>query len=179
MGTKGGHQAYRSIPSLVALGNAAGKNLWICVPFGANDAWVTAMAAYIDANLDEDLHCYVEYSNEIWNGQFKQYKQNDAAAKAEVAAGENTLNDGGRDTNVPEDIMSATSRNVWKGSHGLRSSSSLSGADGPHRSRSRASSCVPGTHAPGASSNSSAARRSARPSARRPPAPAPPAAAAT
>ena len=43
---------------------------------------------------------YVEYSNEVWNGQFKQYKQNDAAAKAEVAAGENTLNDGGRDTNV-------------------------------------------------------------------------------
>jgi hypothetical protein len=49
--------------------------------------------------LRPDLHCYVEYSNEVWNGQFKQQRQNFDAAKREVAAGDTTLTNNGADRN--------------------------------------------------------------------------------
>ena len=84
----------------IELGNRTNKDIWICVPALADDDFIRQLGALVREKLEPGRACYVEYSNEVWNGQFKQYKQNDAAAKAEVAAGENTLNDGGRDTNV-------------------------------------------------------------------------------
>jgi hypothetical protein len=83
----------------IELGNTANKDIWLNVPALADDDYVTQLGALVREKLKPDLHCYVEYSNEVWNGQFKQFHQNQAAAEAEVAAGEKTLNDGGRDTN--------------------------------------------------------------------------------
>jgi hypothetical protein len=83
----------------IALGNLTGKDIWLHVPVGADDDFLEQLAALVKSRLNPGINCYVEYSNEIWNGQFTQCKANFALAKAEVAAGENTLNDGGKETN--------------------------------------------------------------------------------
>lgn len=83
----------------VELGNVAGKDVWLNVPALADDDFVRQLGALVRERLRPDLNCYVEYSNEVWNGMFQQFKQNQAAAEAEVAAGESTLNDGGKDNN--------------------------------------------------------------------------------
>lgn len=52
--------------------NNLNSHLWICVPHQADDNYVTQMATLIKSRLKQNLHCYVEYSNETWNGQFQQ-----------------------------------------------------------------------------------------------------------
>jgi hypothetical protein len=84
----------------IELGNKMDKDIWLCVPALADDDFVRQLGALITQKLKPGRVAYIEYSNEVWNGQFKQFKQNEAAAKAEVEAGDTTLNDGGRDTNV-------------------------------------------------------------------------------
>jgi hypothetical protein len=93
-GTNGG-----PIEWAIQLGNLTGKDIWLNVPALADDDYVTQLGALVREKLKPQLHCYVEYSNEVWNGQFKQFKQNLELAKAEVAAGEKTLNDNGADQN--------------------------------------------------------------------------------
>lgn len=83
----------------IALGNLTGKDIWLHVPIGADDEFLDKLAQLVKAELKPGVNCYIEYSNEIWNGTFTQCKANFALAKAEVAAGENTLNDGGTETN--------------------------------------------------------------------------------
>jgi hypothetical protein len=84
----------------IELGNKLNKDIWINVPALADDDFVTQLGALVREKLKPGIHCYVEYSNEVWNGQFKQFSQNFEAAKAEVAAGDQTLNDGGADKNA-------------------------------------------------------------------------------
>ena len=84
----------------IDLGNRMGRDIWLNVPALADDDFIRQLGALIKSKLKPGRVAYVEYSNEVWNGQFKQFKQNEAAAKAEVAAGDTTLNDGGRDRNV-------------------------------------------------------------------------------
>ena len=84
----------------IEIGNRTGKDIWLCVPALADDDFVVQLGKLVREKLNPELHCYIEYSNEVWNGQFKQFRQNQDAAKAEVAAGDTTLNDGGKDTNV-------------------------------------------------------------------------------
>jgi hypothetical protein len=92
--SKGGPYEYA-----IVLGNMTKKDIWLNVPALADDDFVTQLAALVREKLDPSLHCYVEYSNEVWNGQFKQFAQNLEAAQAAVAAGDTTLTDGGKDTN--------------------------------------------------------------------------------
>jgi hypothetical protein len=93
-GTNGG-----PVEWAIQLGNLTGKDIWLNVPALADDDYVTQLGALVREKLKPELHCYVEYSNEVWNGQFKQFQQNLDLAKAEVAAGEKTLSDGGADKN--------------------------------------------------------------------------------
>lgn len=55
----------------VHLANEAKRDAWIHIPHGANDAYVTALAEYIKANLDPRLKWWVELSNEPWNDTFQ------------------------------------------------------------------------------------------------------------
>lgn len=55
-------------------------NPWFNVPHGANDRYVREMAYLIKERLGPDRKFYVEYSNEVWNTIFPQYKY--AAAEA-------------------------------------------------------------------------------------------------
>lgn len=52
--------------------NALNAHMWVCVPHQADDNYVTQMATLIKSRLNSSLHCYIEYSNELWNGQFQQ-----------------------------------------------------------------------------------------------------------
>jgi hypothetical protein len=92
--TRGGPYEYA-----IELGNRMDKDIWLNIPALADDDFITQLGQLVRAKLKPSLHCYVEYSNEVWNGQFKQFRQNFDAAKAQVAAGDKTLNDGGADTN--------------------------------------------------------------------------------
>ena len=73
---KGGPYEYA-----IELGNRTGKDIYINIPALADDDHVQKLGALIRAKLKPELNCFIEYSNEVWNGQFQQYKQNFEAAK--------------------------------------------------------------------------------------------------
>lgn len=102
---------------VIQLCNETGKDGYINVPEKATDDYITHLANLIkygsDANgnvytsvqsnpahapLNSNLHLYIEYSNEVWNGSFQQMHDNHDAAVAEVNAGNSPLNYDG-DTN--------------------------------------------------------------------------------
>lgn len=58
---------------VIALANATGIDPWICVPHRASDDYVRKLAALFAQDLDRKLKLHVEYSNEVWNGQFDQH----------------------------------------------------------------------------------------------------------
>ena len=102
----------------VLLCNETGKDMWICIPAGATDAYITNVANLIAFGsdgtnpygspqakpvyppLNSNLKVYVEFSNEVWNtaGAFTQSGTNHDAAVSEVNAGGSPLNFDG-DTN--------------------------------------------------------------------------------
>jgi hypothetical protein len=100
----------------VQLCNETNTDMWINIPVGATDAYVTNVAnliaygsdgtnPYTSAQaspayppLNPALRVYVEFSNEVWNTGFVQAATNHASAQAEVAAGGSPLNFDG-DTN--------------------------------------------------------------------------------
>ncbi|MBQ2821644.1 MAG: hypothetical protein IJF17_08690 [Thermoguttaceae bacterium] len=57
---------------LCELANHLNANAWFCVPHRADDEFVRNMAQTIRKHLKPELKVYVEYSNEVWNGQFEQ-----------------------------------------------------------------------------------------------------------
>jgi hypothetical protein len=72
---------------MIQLANLTHKDLWINIPVNATDDYVKQLAALLKQTLAPDLVVYVEYSNELWNGQFTQAAVNKNAAVAEVVAG--------------------------------------------------------------------------------------------
>jgi hypothetical protein len=72
---------------MIDLANVTHKNMWINIPVNATDDYVKQLAALLKQTLDPGLVVYVEYSNELWNGQFTQTAVNKDAAVAEVVAG--------------------------------------------------------------------------------------------
>ncbi|TWU57739.1 hypothetical protein [Rubripirellula reticaptiva] len=52
--------------------NRTRQTPWVCVPHLATDEAVRHMAMVINDSLDKDACVIVEYSNEVWNGQFMQ-----------------------------------------------------------------------------------------------------------
>lgn len=71
---------------MVALANEIGADPWFTMPHQANDAYVRAFATYVRDHLDPRLMAHVEYSNEVWNWQFKQAGWAFDAAKARWGA---------------------------------------------------------------------------------------------
>jgi hypothetical protein len=58
---------------MIDLCNRTGKDMWVCIPHQADYAYSTQLAELIAEQLDPTLALYVEYSNETWNGMFKQF----------------------------------------------------------------------------------------------------------
>ncbi|MFZ4537056.1 hypothetical protein [Propionivibrio sp.] len=69
---------------IVELANQTGKNIWINIPAAADDDYVLQLARLLHGSLNPQSKIYVEYSNEVWNGQFKQHGTNFDMAEAEV-----------------------------------------------------------------------------------------------
>ena len=57
---------------MVDLCNRLGADGWFCMPHKADDDYVRNFARQVKERLDGRLRAYVEYSNEVWNGQFAQ-----------------------------------------------------------------------------------------------------------
>jgi hypothetical protein len=76
----------------IQLANELRKDMWVNIPISADDDYVKQFATLLKSQLDPALHVYVEYSNEVWNFQFKQAQTNLDLAKAEVALGGSPLN---------------------------------------------------------------------------------------
>ncbi|KAK7495013.1 hypothetical protein BaRGS_00013653, partial [Batillaria attramentaria] len=66
------HEGGGSIEYLVQLANTVGADPWVCMPHAADDNYVRQFATYVKNKLRPDLNVYVEYSNEVWNGIFRQ-----------------------------------------------------------------------------------------------------------
>lgn len=76
----------------IELSNLTGKDMWINIPDQATDDYVVQLATLLKNTLRPSLHIYVEWSNEVWNGQYAETPRNQAAALAEIAAGNSPLN---------------------------------------------------------------------------------------
>ncbi len=72
--------------TIIELANAVQRDIWINIPVHADDAYVTSVAQLMKATLKPQLNIYIEYSNEIWNGQFAQSGVNRSLTAAELAA---------------------------------------------------------------------------------------------
>lgn len=57
---------------VIEMANTLQKDVWINVPHKVNDPYVKNLATLFRDSLNPALHIYVEYSNEVWNGQFEQ-----------------------------------------------------------------------------------------------------------
>ncbi len=80
---------------VIDLANQVHKDVWINIPEGATDDYIRNLAALFKANLSPDLAVYLEFSNEVWNGQFQQFTDNLNQAIAEVNGGNSPLNNDG------------------------------------------------------------------------------------
>lgn len=57
---------------MIDLCNRAHVDPWFCMPHLAEDEFIRRFASMVKENLDPSLKIYIEYSNEVWNGQFEQ-----------------------------------------------------------------------------------------------------------
>ena len=57
---------------MIDLCNRQKVDPWFCMPHLADDDFIRCFALMVKERLDPSLKIYIEYSNEIWNSQFKQ-----------------------------------------------------------------------------------------------------------
>ena len=66
---------YGKWESMCEVCNHYEQDLWVCIPALLTDEAVTEVATRIAAALGAGLRCRVEFSNEVWNGIFRQFTQ--------------------------------------------------------------------------------------------------------
>ncbi len=57
---------------MILLCNTVQRDMWVTVPHKADENYQRQLARLIRDNLDPNLKCYVEWSNETWNWNFPQ-----------------------------------------------------------------------------------------------------------
>lgn len=62
-----------AIEYMIAIANELGADPWFCIPHQADDEYIRRHAEIVRDRLTPDAKIYLEYSNEIWNTQFKQH----------------------------------------------------------------------------------------------------------
>ncbi|MCV2864049.1 calcium-binding protein [Albidovulum sediminicola] len=72
---------------MVRLANEIGAEPWFTMPHKADDAYVRAFATYVRDHLDPRLKAREEFSNEVWNGGFRQFYWVDRRAQEEWGRG--------------------------------------------------------------------------------------------
>ena len=51
---------------VIALGNAANTDIWICIPANASDTYIRKLAELMLTHLNPHIAVYVEWGNEVW-----------------------------------------------------------------------------------------------------------------
>lgn len=69
---------------VISLSNLTNKNIWVNIPSGADNDYIYNLANLFRKNLNPDIKIYIEYSNEVWNGIYKQHKENFDMAENEI-----------------------------------------------------------------------------------------------
>lgn len=77
------HKIGAPVEIMVDLSNRLDSDPWFTMPHMASDDYVRNFATYVRDNIDPELKVYVEYSNEAWNPQFRQWHWINQQAKAE------------------------------------------------------------------------------------------------
>ena len=93
---------------VIQLCNETGKDCWINIPISATDDYIAKLAQLFkygsdgvnpysspQANpvyppLNASLHLYLEYGNEVWNGEFTNYSYNFQVTDNEITTGQET-----------------------------------------------------------------------------------------
>ncbi|OGB71068.1 MAG: hypothetical protein A2486_08120 [Burkholderiales bacterium RIFOXYC12_FULL_65_23] len=80
------HMSAAGVPweHVIALANQTQKDIWINIPVAADDDYVLQLAGLLKSMLNGSSKIYVEYSNELWNSQFKQFGTNRDLATQEL-----------------------------------------------------------------------------------------------
>lgn len=78
----------------IELSNVAGKDLWLNVPYRANDDYIKQTAQLLKASLSPNRVLYIEYSNELWNDSFTQGRDIRADSVKRVLQGDLKLTNG-------------------------------------------------------------------------------------
>lgn len=60
---------------MIALANVSGKDMWVCIPDQVDDDFIRQMARLFRDRLNPGINVYLEFSNEVWNGAFQQYRR--------------------------------------------------------------------------------------------------------
>ena len=63
-----------SVEVMVELANRTNIDPWFCMPHQATDEYVSNFARYVKEHLEPERNIYIEYSNEVWNTRFGQYR---------------------------------------------------------------------------------------------------------
>jgi len=71
---------------LLETANRAGADLWVTVPWNADNDYVAGFATYVRDHLGDGRRVYVEVSNEVWNGDYPVAGQAISEARAERLA---------------------------------------------------------------------------------------------
>ena len=67
------------VETMVRLANELDAEPWFCMPHLADDDYVRNFARIVSEQLNPHLRAWVEFSNEVWNAQFRQH--HDAARR--------------------------------------------------------------------------------------------------
>lgn len=59
-----------AIEYAIQLCNILKKDMWISIPYKANENYITELGKLILSTLDPTLNIYIEYGNEVWNEGF-------------------------------------------------------------------------------------------------------------
>ena len=70
-----------SLEDIIQTANETNSNPWFLAPHMANDEYFRNMAQLVKANLKPNLKVYIEYTNEAWNSQFRQFQYLNQLAK--------------------------------------------------------------------------------------------------
>jgi hypothetical protein len=73
------------------LARASGKDIWFNIPHQADDSFLMELAKMAKGLLPAERRIYLEYSNEVWNGIFKQSAWNVDQAVKDQAQGTGKL----------------------------------------------------------------------------------------
>jgi hypothetical protein len=82
--TDAGWGSEKGVPLEIAVQvcNSAGADCWLNIPHQADDEYIRQMAALVHTMLGKGQKVYIEFSNEVWNGEYSQYAYAEAQGKA-------------------------------------------------------------------------------------------------